>query len=70
MGGWFPPGAPLLTQALDACPGLLASTGHRGNSSCTWCVDACGVAVAGCLVVPHVPVSWGVPQFSHACSWA
>lgn len=78
------PGAPLLTQALDACPRLLESTGHRGDGSCTWCVGACGVAVAGCLVVPPVPVSWagwGVGRvsegsggwgslLSHACRWA
>lgn len=75
MGGLgSPPGAPLFsprpwTPAHD-CWNLWLSLGHRGDSSCTWCADTCGVAVVGCLVVPHVPVSCGVSLFSYACRWA
>lgn len=68
-------GAPLFSprpwMPVHNCWNLRLSLGHhRGDSSCTWCVDACAVAAAGCLVVPHVSVSCGVFLFSHACSWA
>lgn len=43
---------------------------RRGDRSCTWCAEACGVAEAGCLVVPRVPFSCRVFPLSCACSWA
>lgn len=69
----LPSGAPFFsprpwTTAQDCWNFWLSLGHHRGDSSCTWHVDACGVAVAGCLVVPPVPVSRGVSLLSHAYS--
>lgn len=68
-GSGFPAWCPLFLPRpwLPAhdCWNLWLSLGHhRGDSSCTWCVDACGMAVAGCLVVPHACVLWGLPAQS------
>lgn len=77
MGGGpvFPAWCPFFslrswTPAKD-CWNLCFSLGHRrGDNSYTWCVDACGVAMAGWLVVTHVPVSCGVSLLSSVFSWA
>ena len=65
------PGGPLFSSRFwmpaHDCWNLWLSLGHhRGDRSCTWYVDTCGVAVAGCLFVPHVPVSYGISRLSHA----
>ena len=61
-----------LTEALDTCWNLRFSLGHPwGDSSCTWCVDACGGgALAECLLAPRVPESCGVSLLGSAFSWA
>ena len=57
------PGAPTFSsrpwKPAHDCWNLWLSLGHRGDSSCSWYVDARGVAVAGCLVIPHVLASFG-----------
>lgn len=49
------------------CWNLWLSLGHhRGDSSCTWRVDACGAVGAGRLVVPQDPVPCGGSRLGHA----